>query len=92
MKTPKVPSTVPVKSYQRQCDVSDWKKHQNDSSTDRSGRHLQGDLKKEFKFCAMEDENKWKVKVIKELVNVKQGSARLEGEDGGNMLTTSEID
>ena len=40
----------------------------------------------------MEDENKWKVEVIKELVNVKQGSARLEGEDGGNMLTTSEID
>ena len=50
------------------------------------------DLKKEFKLCAMEDENKWKVEVIKELVNVKQGSARLEGEDGGNMLTTSEID
>ena len=50
------------------------------------------DLKKDLKFCAIEDENKWKVEVIKELVNVRQGSAKLEGEDGGNMLTSTEID
>ena len=50
------------------------------------------DLKKDLKFCAIEDENKWKVEIIKELVNVKQGKATLEGEDGGNMLTSTEID
>ena len=49
-------------------------------------------LKKDFKFCAIEDENKWKVEVIKELVNVKQGSAKLEVEDVGNLHTTTEID
>ena len=49
------------------------------------------DLKKEFKFCSIEDDDKWKVAMIEELVNVKQGSAQLEGEDGENMLTTSEI-
>ena len=49
------------------------------------------DLKKEFKFFSIEDDDKWKVAMIEELVNVKQGSAQLEGEDGENMLTTSEI-
>ena len=49
------------------------------------------DLKKEFKFFSIEDDDKWKVAMIEELVNVEQGSAQLEGEDGENMLTTSEI-
>ena len=49
------------------------------------------DLKKEFKFFSIEDDDKWKVDMIEELVNVKQGSAQIEGEDGENMLTTSEM-
>ena len=50
------------------------------------------ELKKKYKFCAILEENKWKVDVIKELTDVKQGSVYLEDEDGGNFLTRAEID
>ena len=49
------------------------------------------ELKKKYKFCAILEENKWKVDVIKELTDVKQGSVYLEDEDGVNFLTRAEI-
>ena len=39
------------------------------------------ELKKNLKFCRTEDENKWKVAMIRELVNVKQGTMCVENED-----------
>ena len=40
----------------------------------------------------MEDTNKWKVEMIKELVNVKQGTMFIEDEDHEEFLTRKEID
>ena len=50
------------------------------------------ELKKSFQFCRMEDANKWKVEMIKELVNVKQGTMFVEDEDHEEFLTRKEID
>ena len=50
------------------------------------------ELKRDFKFCAIGEGDKWKVEVIKELTNVKQGSVHIDDENGGNLLTTSEIE
>ena len=50
------------------------------------------DLKKTFKFVGIQNEDKWKVTMIKELTEVKQGSVHLENENGGNLLSNSEID
>ena len=50
------------------------------------------EIKKNYNFCVIEEENKWKVEIIKELTDVKQGSVYLEDEDGGNFLSRSEID
>jgi hypothetical protein len=41
-------------------------------------------LKKKYKFCAILEENKWNVDVIKDLTNIKP--VYLEDEDGGNFL------
>ena len=50
------------------------------------------ELKKGFKFCRMDDANKWKVELIQELVNVKQGTMFVENEDHEDFLTRTEID
>ena len=51
------------------------------------------ELKKCHKFCAIDEENQWKVKVIKELVDVKQGSVHLEDDGGGgDFLSLEQIE
>ena len=50
------------------------------------------ELKKTFKFCTIEEENKWKVQIIKELVNVKQGTIFIDDEENEELLTRAEID
>ena len=50
------------------------------------------ELKKNLKFCRIEDENQWKAVMIRELVNVKQGTLYVENEDQEEFLTRTEID
>ena len=50
------------------------------------------DIKRKFKFCEMKDEDKWKVDLIKELTDVKQGSAFIEDDANKNLLSTAEIE
>ena len=50
------------------------------------------EMKKNYNFCAIDEENKWKVEVIKELTDVKQGSVCIEYEDGGNFLSRADSD
>ena len=50
-----------------------------------------GEMKKSYKFCEIQEEDKWKTTVIKELTNVKQGSISIEGEDQERFLTNEEI-
>ena len=50
------------------------------------------ELKKTFKFWRTEEENKWKVEMIKELVNVKQGTLFIDDEENEELLTRAEID
>ena len=50
------------------------------------------ELKKSLKFCRIEDENKWKAVMIRELVNVKKGTLYVENEDHEEFLTRTEID
>ena len=49
------------------------------------------EMKKSFKFCEIQEEDKWKTTLIKELTNVKQGSISIEGEDQERFLTNEEI-
>ena len=50
-----------------------------------------GEMKKSYKFCEIQKEDKWKTKLIEELTNVKQGSISIEGEDQERFLTNEEI-
>ena len=50
----------------------------------------QSDLKTKFKFCRIHDDNLWKVKLIKELTDLKQGSVYIENHE--NMLTRNDIE
>ena len=38
------------------------------------------DLKNKFRFCKIDNDNFWKVKFIKELTDLKQGSVSIEAE------------
>ena len=49
------------------------------------------DIKRKFKFCEIKNEDKWKVDIIKELTNVKQGSAFIEDNEDENILSRTEI-
>ena len=37
-------------------------------------------LKKNLKFCEIRNENRWRVNIIKEIVDIKQGILALDGE------------
>ena len=50
------------------------------------------ELKRNFKFYDIQNEDKWKVTLIKELTEVKQGSVFLETSHGENLLSNSEIE
>ena len=50
------------------------------------------ELRKTFKCCRTELVNKWKVEMIKELVNVKQGTIFIDDEANEEFLTSAEID
>ena len=51
------------------------------------------EVKKSFKFCAIDEQHKWKVNLIRELVDVKQGSVLLEDDGGGgDFLSLAEIE
>ena len=49
------------------------------------------DLKKSLKFCEIQEEDKWKVNLIKELTNVNQGLMSLVAENQENLLSNEEI-
>ena len=49
------------------------------------------DLKKTLKFCEIQEEDKWKVNLIKELTNVNQGLMSLVAENQENLLSNEEI-
>ena len=49
-------------------------------------------LKRIFKFCPIQNEDKWKVIIIQELTDVKQGAAQLNYEGNENYLSTQEIE
>ena len=50
------------------------------------------DIKRKFKFCEIKNEDKWKVDLIKELTNVKQGSAFIDDNEEENFLSRTEIE
>ena len=50
------------------------------------------ELKRKIKFSSMENENQWKVAIIKELVDVKQGGMMLENEQKEKLLSRAEIE
>ena len=50
------------------------------------------ELKRKIKFSSMENENQWKVAIIKELVDVKQGGMMLENEENEKLLSRAEIE
>ena len=50
------------------------------------------DIKRKFKICEFENEDKWKVDVINEWTNVKQGFAFIEDNDDENFLSRTEIE
>ena len=50
------------------------------------------DIKRNFKFCEIKNEDKWKVDLIKELTNVKQGSAFIDDNEEENFLSRTEIE
>ena len=39
------------------------------------------EMKKTFKFCTIGDEERWRVKMIKELADVRQGTLKIENYD-----------
>ena len=49
------------------------------------------DLKKSLKFCEIQEEDKWKVNLSKELTNVNQGLMSLVAENQENLLSNEEI-
>ena len=48
------------------------------------------EIKRKYKFCEIEMEDKWKVDFVKEITNIKQNVLELENDD--NRLTTKELD
>ena len=48
------------------------------------------ELKRKYKFCKIDNDNLWKVKFIKELTDLKQGSIFIENHE--NMLTRTEME
>ena len=48
------------------------------------------ELKRKYKFCQIDNDNLWKVKLIKDLTDLKQGSAFIENHE--SMLTITEME
>jgi hypothetical protein len=49
-----------------------------------------GEMKKSYKFCDLQEKDKWVTTLIEELTKVKQGSSSIEGEDQERLLRDEE--
>ena len=50
------------------------------------------DLQRSFRFSNIRKDDQWKVNLIKELTDVKQGSICLDNDENGDLLSKQEIE
>ena len=62
----------------------------NETNSENILKIKKSELKTKFKFFRIDDDNLWKVKLVKELTDLKQGSVYIENHE--NMLTRNDIE
>ena len=62
----------------------------NETNSENILKIKKSELKTKFKFYRIDDDNLWKVKLVKELTDLKQGSVYIENHE--NMLTRNDIE